>query len=88
MTFKKNNSGLLVTKLFHYHNRHFYVLWNDLRIEQMYIGFNKCTDKLKFMFSKKATKFDKIFTVHLTLCSKCQIVGDVNFCGLLGKYEL
>ena len=54
----------------------------------MYIGFNKCTDKLKFMFSKKATKFDKIFTVHLTLCSKCQIDGEdfVNFCGLLGKY--
>ena len=43
---------------------------------------------VKFMFSKKATKFDKIFTVHLTLCSKCQINGEdfVNFCGLLGKY--
>ena len=42
------------------------------------------------MFSKKATKFDKIFTVDLTLCSKCQIDGEefVNFCGLLGKYEL
>ena len=42
------------------------------------------------MFSKKATKFEKIFTVDLTLCSKCQIEGEdfVNFCGLLGKYEL
>ena len=28
---------------------------------------------LKFMFSKKATKIDEIFTVDLTLCSKCQI---------------
>ena len=43
------------------------------------------------MFSKKATKFDKIFTVDLTVCSKkCQMDGEdfVNFCGLLGKYEL
>ena len=44
---------------------------------------------VKFMFSKKATKI-KIFTVHLTLCSKCQIDGEdfVNFCGLLRKHEL
>ena len=28
---------------------------------------------VKFMFSGKATKFDEIFTVNLTLCSKCQI---------------
>ena len=27
---------------------------------------------VKFMFSKKATKIDEIFTVNLTLCSKCQ----------------
>jgi hypothetical protein len=42
------------------------------------------------MFSKKATKIDEIFTVNLTLCSKCQINGEdfVNFRGLLGKYEL
>ena len=42
------------------------------------------------MFSKKATKFDQIFTVHLTLCSKCQIDGKdfVNFCGLFRKHEL
>ena len=42
------------------------------------------------MFSTKATKIDKIFTVDLTLCSKCQIDGEdcVNFCGLLRKYEL
>ena len=37
------------------------------------------------MFSKKATKIDEIFTVDLTLCSKCQIDGEdfVNFCDLL-----
>ena len=45
---------------------------------------------LKFMFSKKATKIDEIFTVDLTRCSKCQIYGEdvVNFRGLLKKYEL
>ena len=39
---------------------------------------------VKFMFSKKATKIDKIFTINLTLCSKPQINGEdfVNFCGL------
>ena len=42
------------------------------------------------MFSKKATKFDKIFTVDLTLCSKFQIDGEdlINFCDLLRKHEL
>ena len=45
--------------------------------------------QLKFMFSKKATKFDKIFPVYLTLCSGFQINGEdlVNFCGLLRKHE-
>ena len=42
------------------------------------------------MFSKKATNIDDIFTVNLTLCSKCQIDGEdfINFCGLLRKHEL
>ena len=42
------------------------------------------------MFSKKATKIDKIFTIDLMLCSKHQIDDEdfVNFCGLLRKYEL
>ena len=46
--------------------------------------------RLKFMFSKEATKIDEIFTVDLTLYSKCQIDGEdfVNFCGLLRKHEL
>ena len=45
---------------------------------------------VKFMFSKKATKNDEIFTVDLTLCSKCQIDLEdfVDFCGLLRKHEL
>ena len=44
---------------------------------------------LKFMFSKKATKIDEIFTVDLTLTTS-QIDGEdfVNFCGLLRKHEL
>ena len=42
------------------------------------------------MFSKKASKFDKIFTNDLTLTTLCQINGEdfVNFCGLLRRYEL
>ena len=45
---------------------------------------------MKFMFSKKATKIDEIFTVDLTLCSKCQIDGEdfVSFCGLLREHLL
>ena len=45
---------------------------------------------LKFMFSKKATKIDEIFTIDLRLCSKCQIDSEdfVNFCDLLRKHEL
>ena len=45
---------------------------------------------LKFMFSKKATKIDEIFTVDMTVRSKCQIDGKdfVNFNGLLRKHEL
>ena len=45
---------------------------------------------VKFMFSKKAKKIDKIFTVDLTVTTYCQIDGEdfVNFCGLLRKREL
>ena len=45
---------------------------------------------LKFTYSEKATKIDKIFTVDFTVCSNCQIDGEdfVNFCGLLRKREL
>ena len=44
---------------------------------------------VKFMYFKKATENDEIFTVDLMLCSKCQIVGEdfINFCGLLRKHE-
>ena len=45
---------------------------------------------VKFMSSKKAKKIDELFTVNLTLCSKCQMVGEdlVKVCGLLRKHEL
>ena len=44
---------------------------------------------VKFTFSKKVTKIDKIFTIDLTV-THCQIDGEdfVNFCGLLRKHEL
>ena len=45
---------------------------------------------VKFMFSKKATKINEIFTVDLTVTSYCQIDGEDfdNLCGLLRKREL
>ena len=45
---------------------------------------------LKFMFFKKATKIDEIFTFDLMVTTYCQIDSEdfVNFCGLLKKYEL
>ena len=41
---------------------------------------------VKFVFSKKVTKFEKIFT----LTKYCQINGEdiVKYCGLLRKHEL
>ena len=50
----------------------------------------KITEQVKFIFSKKTTKINEIFTIDLTVCSKCQIDGEdiVNFCGLLRKHEL
>ena len=48
------------------------------------------SSELKFMFSRKATKVDDIFTVNLMLCSKHQIDSEyiVNFHGLFRKYGL
>ena len=45
---------------------------------------------VKIMFSKKATKIDEIFTVDLTLTTKCEKDGEdfFNFCALLRKYKL
>ena len=42
------------------------------------------------MFYKKATKIDEIFTVDLTLGSKCQIDAEdfANFCGIPRKHKL
>ena len=65
---------------------------SDLYLEQTYAYFdmfyymakgliNIFCLMIKFMFFKKATKIDEIFTVDLTLCSKCEIDGEdfVNF---------
>jgi hypothetical protein len=51
---------------------------------------NRIPAIIKFMFSKKAAKIEEIFTVDLTLCSKCQVDGEdfINFCGLLRKHKL
>ena len=35
--------------------------------------------RVKFMFCKKATKFDEIFTVDLTITTYCQIEGEEFF---------
>ena len=45
---------------------------------------------VKFMFSKKATKNDEIFTVNLTFTTYCQINREdfVSFRGLFRKHEL
>ena len=50
----------------------------------------KITEQVKFIFSKKTTKINEIFTIDLTVCSKCQIEGEdfVKLCGLLRKHEL
>ena len=60
-------------------------------ILQYLVNIVKFTKYLvKFMFSKKATKIDEIFTVDLTVTTSCQIDGEdfVNFCGFLRKHEL
>ena len=53
----------------------------------IFYEFAGCFDLIKTDFIKF---IDDIFTVDLTLCSKCQIDGEdlVNFCGLLRKHEL
>ena len=43
--------------------------------------------QLKFIFSKKATKIDEIFTVDLTVTTYFQVDVEDNFCGLLLKYS-
>ena len=54
-----------------------WVLPNQRISNVYYVNFTSVASLLKFMFSKKATKIDQIFTVDLTLCRhvvcKCQI---------------
>ena len=53
------------------------------------VNYDECCS-VKFVFSKKATKIDEIFTIDLTVTTYCQIDGEdfFNFCGLLRKREL
>ena len=46
-------------------------------------------DEIKFVFSKKATKIDPIFTVDLTFTKEVsnRRWRFINFCGLLRKHE-
>ena len=51
----------------------------------------KIREKVKFIYSKKATNFFEIFPVDLSyVCSASQIYGGdfAKFCGLLKIYEL
>ena len=46
-------------------------LSRELKIEKVF------TDSIKFMFSKKATKIEEIFTVDLMVTTYCQIDGEI-----------
>jgi hypothetical protein len=73
---------------------HLYLLVNGFLIGHMsldgFFGEISTQSFLKFMFSKKVTKIDEIFTVDLTLFSECQIDGEdfVNFYGRFKNREL
>ena len=61
-----------------------------LKIGQLCMNILNLIKLLKFMFSKKATKIDEIFTIDFTVTTYRQIDGEdfFNFCGLLRKFEL
>ena len=65
-----------------------------VKFSPIFVAFLQNTNftkfQIKFVFFKKATKIDEIFTVDLTVCSKCQIDGEdfVKFCSLLRRHEL
>ena len=64
--------------------------WNRNYLSDFVMQFYTPCAWVKFIFSKKATKIDKIFTVDLMVTTYCQIDGEyfVNFWGLLRKREL
>ena len=68
----------------------FLTCWTNPCVQVDGVGKIMGSTKVKFMFSKKATNIDKIFTVDLTVTTYCQIDGQdyFNFCGLLRKREL
>ena len=65
-------------------------LKNKLGDMFLFYIFDGKPNLIKFVLSKKATKIEEIFTVDLTLYSKCQIEGEDfdNFSGLYRKQEL
>ena len=89
--FLQDNDFHIIPSIFDYHffSDNFYVIF---QIMEKNWQKNSVTFLrgfwLKFMFSKKTTKTEEIFTVDL--CSKCQIDCEdfVIFCGLFRKHEL
>ena len=61
-----------------------------MRHQKSWLGSAYLPTLVKFLFTKKATKIDEIFTVDLTVTTYRQIDGEdfVNFCVLLKKCEL
>ena len=56
-----------------YISRKYYSLTHNIRDIQTSFKNSKLNMYIKFVFSKKATKIDKIFTIDLTLTTQCQI---------------
>ena len=48
-----------------------------MKLSFTFFGLTVGLPKLKFVFSKKATKIDEIFTVNLTITILSQIDGDL-----------
>ena len=71
----------------------FWFVWKNRKYANQTSEKNKnkafIITSLKFMFSKKATKIDEIFTIYFNLNQR-QIDGEdfVNSCGLLRKHDL
>ena len=74
----------------HHFMKKFNRLFYTAVLQHVEFSFKSFDEMVKFMFSKKATKIDEIFTVDLTVTTYRQIDGEdfVIFCGLLRKREL
>ena len=95
-TRKEKSSSVLLWNVMYHIEKHVHIGFSKKRM--VYKIKQQCFEKvhlrrknlLKFMFSKKATKIDELFTIDLKLCSQCQINGEyfVDYCCLLRKHEL